>query len=148
MEDVRTDVEILELAIAREEDAYTFFSSMAEQVEDIQIRAVFEDLAREELEHKSKLELEYIKTGNTLPRKKPSEPRLEVVFENPDVTLTYRNILQLAIDKEDASFKFYVTMIGQTQDAASKDVLMALAEEEVKHKLRFQTAYNNLSHHI
>jgi rubrerythrin len=71
-----------------------------------------------------------------------------VVFENPDVTLTYRNILQLAIDKEDASFKFYVTMIGQTQDAASKDVLMALAEEEVKHKLRFQTAYNNLSHHI
>ncbi|MFA5554223.1 MAG: ferritin family protein [Phycisphaerae bacterium] len=145
MEQIRTDVEILELAIAREEDAYVFYSAMAEQVKDIQIRAVFEDLARDELEHKAKLELEYIKTGKVLPKKGPSEPRIFVQFNDADVNITYRNILRLAIDKEDSAFRFYIDMISNAQDQNSKDMLVALAQEEVKHKIRFENALNNLS---
>lgn len=145
MEQIRTDVEILELAIAREEDAYVFFSSIAEQVSDIQIRAVFEDLARDELEHKAKLELEYLKTGKVLPKKKGAEPRILVQFNGSDVKMTYRDILNLAIDKEESSFRFYVEMIGHAQEQNSKDILIALAQEEVKHKIRFENALNNLS---
>ncbi len=148
MENIQADTEILEFAIAREEDAYSLYTSVAEQIEDIQLRAIFEDFARDELEHKAKLELEYMKTGKVLRRVPPSEPKLQAFFVNSDIKMTYRNILQFAIDKEDAAYKLYANMASQAQDLTSRDMLLAMAEEEVKHKLRFQTAYNNLSPHI
>ncbi len=51
------DIEILELAISREIEAYHFFMVLAERVTDDSVSKMFEELASEELEHKEKLEL-------------------------------------------------------------------------------------------
>ncbi len=68
MEQNAPDNELLELAIHREVEAYHFYMALAEQVDDPEMREVLQDFAREELEHKEKLELEVLKTGKTMPQ--------------------------------------------------------------------------------
>ncbi|MGD9109771.1 MAG: ferritin family protein [Phycisphaerales bacterium] len=144
MEEVQTDQEILELAIAREQQAYDLFMSMAEQVDNVEIAAILENLAHEELEHKSKLELEYMKTGRVLPDTQPAKFSIEVVSNDKNIQMSYEDILQFGMDKEEASFRLYVALAAQTRDQASKEIFLALAQEEVKHKLWFETEYDKL----
>jgi rubrerythrin len=147
MEKGAPDEEILEFAIAREVEAHNFFMALADRVRSPDIAKVFEDLAKEELEHKAKLELELMKTGKALPATpKVTIPEHEYIMSDVDAALDmdYKDVLLLGIEKEEASFRTYVNLIPSVHDEESREVLLALAEEEVKHKLRFETEYELL----
>lgn len=148
MSKVNSDQEILEYAISREVEAHYFFLALAGRVEDPKMRQVFEDLAAEELEHKAKLELEMIKTGKTLPEQQmpPGRPESDYIVSNSDspLDIDYTDMLLLGIEKEEAAFRMFVNLIPSVKDEESREVLLALAEEEVRHKLRFENEYNKL----
>ena len=147
MAKVCPDDEILEFAIARELEAYRFYMALADRVDSSEMRKVFEDLAKEELEHKAKLELEVIKTGKTLPpAEKVTIPDHDYILSDVDSALDmdYKDMLMLGVEKEEASFRTYVNLLASVDDEESREVLLALAEEEVKHKLRFETEYDML----
>jgi rubrerythrin len=140
-----TDEEILEFAILRENEAHNFFMALAGRVKEPQMRQVFEDLAAEELEHKAKLELEIIKTGKTVStEQKPPRPASEYIISNDPskLDIDYKDALLLGMEKEEASFRIYVNLIPNVRNEQSREVLLSLAQEEVKHKLRFETEYN------
>ncbi len=144
---VDSDEEILEFAISRENEAHNFYLALASRVQDQQMRKVFEDLAEEELEHKAKLELEIIKTGKTISTEQPpARPVSEYIIsdEPSQLDMDYKDVLLLGMEKEEASFRIYVNLIPNVKDEQSREVLLALAEEEVKHKLRFEAEYNML----
>jgi rubrerythrin len=137
-------IEILELAIAREVEAYNFYLALAERVAEQQMRSVFEGLAEEELEHKAKLELEVMKTGKTVAvEEKPLRPERSYILSDDEspLDMDYKDMLLLAMEKEEAAFRIYVNLAASAQDEESREVLLAIAEEEVKHKLRFETEY-------
>jgi rubrerythrin len=146
---VNSDQEILEFAISREVEAYYFFLALAGRVEDPKMRQVFEDLAAEELEHKAKLELEILKTGKTLPQQQmpPGRAESDYIMSDSDLPLDidYNDMLMLGIEKENAAFRMFVNLIPTVQDEESREVLLALAEEEVRHKIRFQNEYDMLN---
>ena len=145
---VNSDQDILEYAISKEVEAYYFFLALAGRVEDPKMRQVFEDLAAEELEHKAKLELEILKTGRTLPEQQipPGRPESDYIISDNDLPLDldYNDMLLLGIEKEEAAFRMFVNLIPTVQDEESREVLLALAEEEIRHKLRFENEYNML----
>ena len=140
--------EILEYAISREVEAYYFCLALAGRVDTPRMRQLFEDMAAEELEHKAKLELEMIKMGKTLPaRQMPSgRPESDYIMSDSDAPLDmdYADMLLLGMEKEEAAFRIYVNLIPNVQDEESREVLLALAQEEVRHKLRFETEYDML----
>ena len=139
--------EVLELAIAREIEAYNFYLALADRVEDRQIRKAFKDLAKEELEHKAKLELEVMKTGRTVAvERKPLRPERNYILSDNEspLDMDYKDMLLLGIEKEEAAFRTYVNLVASVLDEESREVLLAIAEEEVKHKLRFETEYDLL----
>jgi rubrerythrin len=141
------DVEILQLAIAKEIEAYNFYLAMAEYVADQNIREELEDLAKEELEHKDKLELELMKIGRTttIEENPLRSERNYIISNDPSpLDMDYRDMLLLAIAKEDAAYRMYVNMAADTKDKKSREMLMSIAQEEVKHKLRFQAEYDIL----
>lgn len=147
MAKVKPDEEILQFAIAREVEANKFYLALAKRVADEQIRKTFEDLAEEELEHKAKLELEVMKTGSVLPaEQKVTIPEHEYIVSDDELTLDmdYRDILMLGMEKEEAAFRTYINLIPSVEDEESREVLLALAEEEVRHKIRFETEYDML----
>jgi len=147
MAKVKPDEEILQFAIGREVEANLFYLALADRVKDEQIRKVFEDLAEEELEHKAKLELEVMKTGRVLPAdEKITIPEHEYIVSEgePALDMDYRDVLMLGMEKEEAAFRTYVNLIPHVDDGESREVLLALAAEEVKHKIRFETEYDML----
>jgi len=139
---------ILEYAISREVEAYYFCLALAGRVDTPRMRQVFEDMAAEELEHKAKLELEMIKMGKTLPAQQmpAGRPESDYIISDSDAPLDmdYTDMLLLGIEKEDAAFRTYVNLIPNVNDEESREVLLALAQEEVRHKLRFETEYDML----
>lgn len=146
MDEFESDVEILELAISREEEANKLFLALAERVKNPEMRKVFEELAAEELEHKEKLELEIMKTGRVV----TATERLELDNEADTVAalrmldMDYKDMLLMGMQKEEISFRLYVELAGRVSDRNAHDMLLALAEEEVKHKIRFEIEYENL----
>ncbi|MHC4543325.1 MAG: ferritin family protein [Planctomycetota bacterium] len=138
--------EILELAIAREEDASKFYLALAARVQRPEMRKVFEELAGEELEHKAKLELEVMKTGRVVTAMQDVDIGIEraVGFNKADLDMDYKDVLIIAMQKEESAFKLYVDLAGRVTNEDSKETLLALAQEEVKHKLRFEMEYENL----
>jgi rubrerythrin len=144
---VKPDRDILAFAIAREVEANRFYLALAERVASPAIRKVFEELAEEELEHKAKLELEFMKTGKVLAEGEGvTLPEHEYIISDTDAALDmdYKDVLMLGIEKEDAAFRTYVGMVAQVKDEQTREVLLGLAQEEIKHKLRFETEYDLL----
>ncbi|MHC4330222.1 MAG: ferritin family protein [Planctomycetota bacterium] len=147
MSKVDSDQEILEFAISKEVESYNFYLALARRVDTDEIREVFEDLAREELGHKSRLELELIKTGRTIqPQQEPGRSDRDYIISESSALLDmdYKDVLLLAMEKEEAAFRTYVNLVANARDGQIQDLLLALAEEEVKHKIRFETEYDLL----
>jgi rubrerythrin len=147
MDNFESDKEILEFAIARENEAHNLYMALADRVLDPNIRKLLELLAGEELEHKATLELEITKTGRSVSTelKAPRPSNEYILTDNPaPLDMDYKDVLLLGMAKEDSAFRIYVSLIPRVYDEQSREVLYALAQEEVKHKLRFETEYNIL----
>ena len=142
------DYEVLELAIRHEGEAYYFYMALSERVDNVEMREVLKDLAAEELEHKAKLELEVFKIGQTLPMDEKlseySSDNYIISNTNSLIEMEYKDILLLAIEKEEASFRTYINLVSTTKDQQLRETLLAIAEEEVKHKHRFEIEYDLL----
>ena len=141
-----SDIEVLEFAIAREVEAHRFFLALAERVEGSEMRRVFEELAVEELEHKEKLELEMMKAGSVVGViQSDVEIHEHVISEDGSLLdMDYKDMLLLAMEKEEAAFRTYVGLIQNVHEPSARETLLALAEEEVKHKLCFEVEYDLL----
>lgn len=147
MAEFETVEEILELAIAREEDAHIFLMALAARMVNPEMRKVFQELATEELEHKVRLELEIIKTGRVV-----TDSKRKLYFETNDyaedvgseIDMDYKDMLTMAMQKEESSFRLYVDLASRVTNEDAYETLLALAEEEVRHKMRFEMEYNNI----
>lgn len=144
-------IEILELAIAREVEAYNLYTNLASRVKDVRMREIFEQVATEELDHKARLELELIKLGVSIPAG-PQTVDIEVDEENepeefpkdPDLDIDYKEMLIFCMRKEQKSLRLYVEMAAMVKDKESREMLVTLAENEAMHQARFEVEYNIL----
>jgi len=138
--------ETLQFAISREIEAYEFYDALAMRMSDPEKKKMFEGLAAEELKHKADLELELMKTGEVVNviNKDNFDTGEYHIEGDVKFDMEYKDILQLAIEKENAAFKLYASLSAQAQDEASSETLLRLAEEEVKHKVRFELEYEKL----
>jgi rubrerythrin len=144
---VKSDIEILEFAIGKEVEAHHFYLALAGRVDNPKMRKVFENLAAEELEHKAKLELEVMKLGRTVRTgQRPGRSSDQYILSESQMLLDmdYKDVLLLGMEKEDAAFRIYVNLAANARDEESRETLLGLAQEEVKHKLRFEAEYETL----
>lgn len=141
------DDEILEMAVAREVDANRFYLALAARAENPRIKKIFEKLAAEELEHKAKIELEIMKTGRVV--KDDQTPagfrEQQTNYTSTVINMSYKDILLMGIQKEEASIRLYADLAEMTSDAHTKEILIALAQEEAGHKQQFQEVLDFIS---
>jgi rubrerythrin len=136
--------EILEFAIAREEEANRLYMDLAARTQDPAMRKVFEDFAEVELEHKEKLELEAMKEGIVVvPRERLAAFKIadHVADAESVPEMNYKDALSFAIKKEKISVRLYVDLASIVEEVASREVLLSLAEEEAGHEARFEIEY-------
>ncbi len=147
MEEFKSDDEILEYAIHRESVAHNFYMDLAEEMENAAMRQLFENFAREELRHKGRLELEIMKRGLVVPGALGAEDLDEtdvMVDVPPESGVDYKNALVLGMNRESKSFRLYVELAAIMRDKGSREALLSLAQEEAKHRLRFEIEYDTV----
>jgi len=144
MKKFRSVDEILDFAVGKEEESARFYTDLARRVEKPWMRRVFEDFSREELGHREKIL--GIKRGRTLLPAAEKVLDLKIgdylVETEPTPDMEYQDALVLAMKKEKASFKLYSDLAETTDDAGLRATFLALAQEEAKHKLRFEVEYD------
>lgn len=137
--------EILDFAIKNEEGAAEFYTDLAEKSDTPSMRKVFEDFAREEQGHKAKL-LGVKKSGKM---QSASKVVLDLkigdylVEPDPGPHLDVQQALILAMKQEKAAFKLYTDLAAAAPDEELRGLLLSLAQEEAKHKLRFEIEYDD-----
>ena len=148
MKTFETYESIVEFGILKEKQANRFYLAMAERVADARISAVFKTLAAEELGHREKLELELMKVGRTVdtsPDEEEIDPSDYIYSDGGELDMDYRDLLDLAVAKEDSAFRLYVDMATRAKNEESREACLEMAQEEVRHKLRFEMERDRLA---
>ncbi len=137
--------ELLDFAMRKEEEAAAFYTRLAEQMDRPWMKEAFLEFAAEERGHRAKLE--GIKSGKRL---LPDAKRIldlgiaeQLVDPDPAGEMDYAAALVVAMKEEKAAFKMYSDLARATDDPEMKATLLSLAQEEAKHKLRFEVEYDN-----
>ena len=136
--------EILDYAIGREQAAHDFYMDLATKMEQRGMKDIFVQFAGEELGHKAKLTS--IKDGKRLLPHKDKVLNLKiaeyVVDVDPNEEIDYQKALILAMKREKSSYKMYLDLSNAVDDEELAGTFLALAQEEARHKLRFEVEYD------
>jgi len=136
---------ILDYAISNEEKAAALYYELADKVERPGMREAFLHFAKEEEGHKARLLK--IKQGEipAVIEEKVASLGITESMDEPKTApnMTYQEALLFAMKAEKAAFVLYTKLAEATTDAGLQRVFRGLAQEEAKHKLRFEIEYDD-----
>ncbi len=143
--ELTTIEKILDYAISNEEKAASLYYELAEKVERPGMREAFLHFAKEEEGHKARLLK--IKHGEipAVIEEKVANLGITESLDEPKTAsnMTYQEALLFAMKAEKAAFVLYTKLAEVTTDAGLQRVFRGLAQEEAKHKLRFEIEYDD-----
>ena len=146
MKKISSMADVLDLAIAGENESAELYTKMAAMVENPWMRQTLEGLAQEELGHRKKLKA--VKTGwRTLAREDVGDLGIAEALEDvkPHPNMDYRELVAFAIKKEAASHGLYARLASIFSEPELHETFEALAKEEAGHKRRFEMEYESLT---
>jgi rubrerythrin len=136
--------DILDFAINAEQEAVNFYTSLADHSKNAAMKTVFIDFAQEEMKHKSML-MGIKEHGKfDVPDLKIKDLKIADYLVNvkPTASMTYEEALILAMQKEKKAFMFYMNLSEKAEEPSMKKLFLSLAQEESRHKLRFELEYD------
>jgi len=136
--------EILDYAIDQEQQAADFYADLAERAETAGMKKILVDFSAEEQSHKQRL-LD-VKAGEheLTPEQEVLDLKISDYLVEVDASekISYQDALIVAMKRERAAFKLYSDMAAKVPESNLKEVLLGLAKEEAKHKLFFESEYD------
>jgi rubrerythrin len=143
MKQFTTVDDILDFAIANEQDALEFYTKYADLVKK-EMKETFLEFAQEEIKHKARLMKIKEEKLFTFSPEKVNLLNISDYATTGKFTLdlSYQDALILAMLKEKAAFKLYMNLSQKTDVPFLKELFLSLAQEESKHKLRFELEYD------
>jgi rubrerythrin len=136
--------DILDFAINAEQEAVNFYTSLADHSKNAAMKTVFIDFAQEEMKHKSML-MGIKEHGKfDVPDLKIKDLKIAdyLVSVKPTASMTYEEALILAMQKEKKAFMLYMNLSEKAEEPSMKKLFLSLAQEESRHKLRFELEYD------
>ena len=137
--------EILDYAIDQEQQAADFYAELALRAEKAGMKQVLLDFADEEMSHKERLLA--VKNGKheLTPEEEVLDLKISDYLVEVDATddISYQDALIIAMKRERAAFELYTDMAANIPDSHLEEVITGLAKEEAKHKLFFESEYDD-----
>lgn len=141
---------ILRTAIQREIDAYNLYSQAAAKAEMPHAKDLLNDLASQEVGHRTRLE--GFLAGNVVrvltkrQQKKITDLKItDYLIEVPlGSDADFQDILIVAGKREKASHDLYESLAEVAEDADAAKLFAFLAAEELTHKRRVETLYEEI----
>ncbi len=144
MADFKNINDILDFAIKREQEAVDFYSNLSSKARNEEMKEVFKEFAMEEVKHKARLQKIKDEGIFEITEEKILDLKISDYTDNvtPSPEMSYEEALRLAMNKEKAAYKLYMKLSTKTDNQNLKEVFLSLAQEESKHKLRFEIEYD------
>ncbi len=139
--------DILEIAIKREEDAYEFYMDIFSKVVDPGVQDTLTFIAGEEKKHKAFL-VKY-RDGHFgdkgLKMSEVVDYKIAEYLEEPEITEKSKpeDIYLVASHREFRSHHFYTELANLHADDKLREMLLKMANEELKHKEKMEYLYAN-----
>ena len=136
--------EILDYAIDQEQQAADFYADLAGRAEKAGMKEVLMEFAAEEQRHKERLLA--VKTGEyeLTPEQKVLDLKISDYLVEVEATddISYQDALIVAMKRERAAYELYSDMAEKITASKLREVFVGLAREEAKHKLFFESQYD------
>ena len=148
MEFQRLD-DIVAFAIEKEKEAAQFYQSLGEQQQFSGKKEMLQEFAAEERKHQRMLEgLQAGRVDAKLDEyefKWITDIKRSDYVEDPPYSpdMGFKELLLLAMKREEKALALYNRMLSSTQEAKSQKVFKMLCQEEAKHKLALETMYDD-----
>ncbi len=145
MKEFKTINDILDFAINSEQQAADFYYELASKSKSTGIKETFIQYAKEENGHKARL-IKIKQEGITdIENTKVLDLKIGdyLVSVNTSDDMTYQDSLILAMKREKVAYKLYMKLSDITPDKDLKKVFINLANDEAKHKLKFEIEYDD-----
>lgn len=138
--------EMIRFALEKEKEAVDFYKECSRITERKEMKEVFSEMADEEKKHVRMLENfkpEHVEKINLkeIPDLKISDYLVDVQF---DPSMSYRDLLILAMKREEKSNILYTELAREGGDPSVVKLFQILAQEELKHKNRIQKEYDDM----
>ena len=136
--------EILDYAIDQEQQAADFYANLAGRAEKAGMKAILLDFAEEEKRHKERLLA--VKNGEheLTPEQEVLDLKISDYLVEVDATddISYQDALIVAMKRERAAYELYRDMAEKIPESNLREVFVGLAKEEARHKLFFESEYD------
>ena len=144
MKDFKNADEILVFAIEQEQKAVDFYTGLAKEAFNEEMKKVFIEFAGEEIKHKQRLTRIREEGVFTMPKQQVTDLKIAdyVIDVKASGKLSYEDTLILAMKREKAAFKLYSALAERAPNDQLKEIFESLAMEEARHKLRFELEYD------
>lgn len=140
--------QILDFAIEKEQDASDFYTELAGKMKKPYMTKVFEGFAKEEQGHKKKLI--NVKEGKFAMPAQQKVQDLKIGDNLVEVELKadidFQDALIVAMKAEKAAYRLYNDLADACDDENARNLFLTLAQEEAKHKLRFEIEYDDYTY--
>ncbi|MFC1641959.1 ferritin family protein [Myxococcota bacterium] len=138
--------ELLDFAIDQEQQAFEFYTELADRMAGPHMRAALLEFAEQERGHKAKLEAVRSSGSVSFPTQPVGDLKIAdyVTEVQPHSQLDYREALVVAMHQEKAAYRLYHDLGRACDDSELKEMFRFLAREEAAHKLLFETQYDEM----
>lgn len=138
---------LIELAIVNEEEAYASYMELYRMVDDKTAKDTLKFLAEEEKQHKAYL-LKYRDGSfreNSLPLNAAVDYRIAETMDIPEPRkgITNNEVYLIAANKELNASQFYKSLAEIHPEGDVRDMLLRMADQELKHKEKVEYLYTN-----
>ncbi len=139
--------DIIEIAIKREEDAYDFYMGIHSKVVDPGVKDTLEFIAGEEKKHRAFL-MRY-RDGDfgakALRMSEVVDYKIAEYLEEPEVDQNSKpeEVYLMASHRELRSHHFYTELANLHAEGDPREMLLKMANEELKHKEKMEYLYAN-----
>jgi rubrerythrin len=136
--------EIIDFAIAREEESIKFYQDLQKETKFQDQLDMLKEMEVMEKDHKTALEnIRYSNITELNIDKVPNLHISEYLTDNvEELDLNYPNLLIMAMKREENSLRLYTELSDRFADEQIANIFRKLASEEAKHKLWFETLYD------
>ncbi len=139
--------DILDIAIKREEEAYEFYTDIHSKVDDASVKSTLEFMAGEEKKHKAFL-ISY-RDGHFgdkgLRMSDVVDYKIAEYLEEPEISEDSKpeDVYLVASHREGRSHQFYTELANLHAEGEPRQMLLKMANEELKHKEKAEYLYSN-----
>jgi rubrerythrin len=139
--------QIISQAIEGEIEAYTYYRTVSEKVEDAALKNIFAELAGDELKHRAFLQGIILKGPASLQVEEANDYKIADTLVSPPLSVDLKPIdgITLAIRKELDAMQMYTQLAQVAGDSEEKKAFLELAKMEKGHKARLEDIYTNMA---